>query len=83
MNKSYLVKLPVEAGYVTEYNKVSGFIAWNTDINNAKHYTLDEAILLVGQLYEYDNTIKQAVLVNQDNSSVMFGNEPMGFTKSL
>lgn len=81
MNKSYLVKLPIEAGYVTEYNKVSGFIAWNTDIKNARHYTLDEAILLVGQLYGHDNTIKQATLINQDGSSVMLGNEVVGFNK--
>ena len=81
MEKSYLVKLPLEAGYLTEYNKVSGFIAWNTDIKNARHYTIDEAVLMVGQLYDNDNTIKQVVLINKDGSPVMLGNTLMGFSK--
>jgi len=81
MNKSYLVKMPLEAGYLTEYNKVSCFISWNTDIKKSRHYTIDEAILVVGQLYDNDKTIKQVVLINQDGSPVMLGNDPMGFSK--
>jgi hypothetical protein len=81
MEKTFLIKLPIENGYLTEYNQDSGFVAWNFDMKNARHFTFDQAIKVIWTLYSHDKDIKQVQLVDLDGLPVLSGKDKIGFTK--